>query len=280
MQKRQTVSRRTVLKTGAAAAAAGMMATPIQAVPPRQPGETRVVFLVGDIWHNPIMQENHWRRLLGPTGWRLMFAQSAQFITPAVLDEADLFVFARYEGGDSLAWSPDRFVEDRSGNPSSYFMSEEIEDAIVENVTERGMGLMPIHCSVVQPERARYNRLIGMQEYVPHTKVQPAHIHDLNPSHPITRGMEPFDIDDDEIFDAVMIPGEYELLFRTRGKEEPVDAIGGWCREAGNGRVVALLPGHIPSPYMKGRYKQIMWRAAHWALKRDIPDGDHISDGY
>ena len=122
--------------------------------------------------------------------------------------------------------------------------------------------------------------MLGIKKYIPHTKVQPAHIHNLNQNHPITKGIEPFDTGDDEIFDAEMIEGKTTPLFNTSGEEEKVDSHGGWCREEGNGRIVALLPGHIPTPYMKQPYRKIMWRSAHWAMKKDIPNDDHIKGSY
>jgi type 1 glutamine amidotransferase len=273
------LSRRSILKTATASfAGLSVSANPLLAAP-KQPGETRVIFLVGDIWHNPVMQEHYWRQTLRTTGWRLMFAQSAAFITPRVLEDADLFVFCRYAGGDSIGWDPSKFVEDRTTSGS--FMTEEQEEAIVDNVVNRGMGIIPTHCSVVQNDRQKYMGLLGIKEYIPHTPVQPGHIHNLNQNHPITRGIEPFDIDDDEIFDTVKLDDVPATnLFNTKGEEFPIDARGGWCREEGNGRIVALLPGHIPQPYQKVPYRKIMWRAAHWALKRDIPSDDHISGRY
>ena len=277
MAKSSNISRRNILKTGASALAGAAAGVNPLLASPKQPGETRVVFLVGDIWHNPIMQEHFWRRTLSSTGWRLQFAQSAAFVTPDVLKDADLFIFARYAGGDSLGWDPSKLVEDRT--TSGYFMSEEHEAAIVEYVN-RGMGIIAVHCSVVQNDRQNYMSMLGIKEYIPHTKVQPAHIHNLNQNHPITKGIEPFDTGDDEIFDAVMIEDKTTPLFNTSGEEEKVDAHGGWCREEGSGRIVALLPGHIPTPYMKEPYRKIMWRSAHWAMKRDIPNDDHIKGSY
>jgi type 1 glutamine amidotransferase len=271
------MTRRTILKAGVTSLAASSVNVHPLFAAPKQPGETRVIFLVGDIWHNPVMQENYWRRTLQSTGWRLMFAQSAAFINPDVLKDADLFVFCRYAGGDSLGWDPSKFVEDRTTN--GYFMTEEQETAIVENV-KRGMGIIAVHCSIVQNDRQNYMSMLGIKEYIPHTKVQPAHIHKLNQNHPITKGIEPFDIGDDEIFDAVMIEGKTTPLFNTSGEEEKIDAHGGWCREEGKGRIVVLLPGHIPTPYMEQPYRRIMWRSAHWAMNRKIPPDDHIKGGY
>lgn len=277
MGNRSYFSRRNILKTGLASLAATSTFTKTLFASPKQPGETRVIFLIGDYWHNPVMQEHHWRRVLVPTTWRKLYAQSAQFVTPQALANADLFVVCRYAGSDSLGYVPDRMVEDRPGGAP--FMTDELQDAIIENVN-RGMGLISVHCSIWNPKREKFMDLLGVVKPIMHTKVQPAHIHNLNQNHPITSGLEPFDTGDDEIFNAELKPGQSTILFNTSGEEEKIDANGGWCREVGRGRVVALLPGHIPGPYMKGTYRKIMWRSAHWAMKKDIPPDDHCTDGY
>jgi type 1 glutamine amidotransferase len=278
MESNKKISRRNILKTGAAVLAAGTVRAESVWATPKAPGEVRVLFLIGDYWHNPVMQETHWRRVLGPTGWRLLFAQSSQFVTPASLSEADLFVVCRYAGPDSLGWAPDRVIEDRP--ESSPFMTDAQQDAIVENV-KKGMGLISVHCSIWNPERTKYMDLLGVEKPIMHTKVQPAHIHELNQNHPITKGIGEFDTGDDEIFNADLKPGQSTLLFKTSGEEQKINANGGWCREEGKGRVVALLPGHIPTPYMKKAYREIMWRSAYWAMKKDIPPFTHIKeDGY
>ena len=275
------MNRRTMLKTGISTLAAAAATAGPSAAAWKAPGETRVIFLLGDFYHNGVTQEYSWRRVLGPAGWRLMFAQSSHFVTPEVLAEADLFVLCRYatdtqDVNIALGWTPERFVEDRP-TPAE-FMTDEMENAIVKNV-KRGMGLLSIHCSIWNPKKKNYLELLGVEKPIMHTKVQPARIQNLNRQHPITRGIEPFDIGDDEIFNADMIPGETERLFTIKGEEEPIDAYGGWCREAGNGRIVSLLPGHTQGPYMQKSYKEIMWRAAHWAMKKDIPVSN-VQDGY
>ena len=138
------------------------------------------------------------------------------------------------------------------------------------------MGLLAIHCTIWNPNSKKFLRLLGAEKSIMHTKIQPAHIHNLNQNHPITKGIKPFDTGDDEIFNAELIPGQYELLFNTSGEEEKIDAYGGWCREEGKGRVVALLPGHTTGPWGRKSFKEIMWRSAHWALKKDIHPHDFI----
>lgn len=281
MPKNLNISRRAALATGAAALAAA--SSPLSALSSyKAPGETRIMYLGGDFWHNPVMQEVAWRRVLGPAGWRLFFAQQLEVLTPDVLAQTDLLILCRYGTPTDLVWdlpwgnltlgfSPDALVEDRP--TPSQFPTDEFEDALIANV-RRGMGLLAIHCTVWNGERPKLMDLLGVAKPVMHTIVQPARIHNLNPGHPITKGIQPFDIGDDEIFNAEMQPGRHELLFNTSGDEQKITAMGGWCREEGKGRVVALLPGHLPGPYMQVPYNHIMWRSAHWALGRTIPTAD------
>ena len=136
-------SRREILKAGLTAFTASAVSANSLYAAPKKPGEVRVLFLIGDVWHNGIRQETHWRRVLGITGWRLMFAQSSRYVTPEVLKKTDLFLFCRYAGPDSLGWSNEGVIEERPmGAP---FMTNAKENAMVENV-QRGMGLIPIHC--------------------------------------------------------------------------------------------------------------------------------------
>ncbi len=269
MRKKYMRSRRNMLKTGAVVLAGSVKASQSLFAAPKQPGETRVVLLFGDYWHNPVMQEKNWYHILAPTGWRLMFAQASHFITPEVLSQTDLFVFSRYAKTNSLGWSPDRFIEEWPEEQP--FMTAGREAAIIENV-RRGMGLLAVHCAVWNGESTDFMKLIGVETPHMHTPVQPALIHKLNQDHPITRGVEPAQIVEDEIFMADLLPGESEVLFNLKGEEVETDRAGGWCREEGRGRVVALLPGHNPHPYHLKSYKEIMWRSAHWAMKKAIPN--------
>ena len=212
-----------------------------------------------------------------------MFAQSSAVVTADVLEETDLFVLCRYAGADLLGFSPDMIVEHRPR--PAIFMTEDLQDALIANVN-RGMGLMALHCTIwngpfsalYDADRTPFLELLGVQKTIPHTRLQPAEIHALNHDHPITWGIEGFNTGIDEIFNTELISGRSELLFKTKGELQPVDANGGWCSEVGDGRVVVLLPGHNYNVYHKKSYKEIMWRSAHWALKQSIPPSD-LTDG-
>lgn len=267
------VSRRNMLKTSlAAAAAATVTENPLLAAK-KAPGEVHIVYLGGDYWHNGMMQERNIRGVFGntPDNWRLFFAQTARVVTPEVLADTDLFMVCRYAGPDTQGFSTDEMVEHRPD--STPFMTDELEEAIIANVN-RGMGLMSLHCSVWNGQKKRYMELVGVEKPYMHTKVQPALLHDLNPDHPITKGVKESMFGDDEIFSADLIPGKSTVLFKLKGEEQPQDKAGGWCREEGRGRVVSLLPGHQASPYHDSSYKEILWRSIHWAMRKDIPPSD------
>ncbi|MDP2984023.1 MAG: ThuA domain-containing protein [Candidatus Latescibacter sp.] len=265
-------SRRTALKTGLTAFAAAGALTEDMFAAPKSSGETRALFLVGDYWHNGVAQETHWRRILEPAGWRLLFAQSSQFVTPAALKQADLFVVARYAGPDSLGFVPEGVIEKRpAGAP---FMTDEQEDAIVANV-RRGMGLLSMHCSTWNPERKKYMELVGIAKPLMHGPVQHVKIHDINQDHPISRGLKDFDIPLDENFGAELADNGVTLLYKSTGQQDKRTDNAAWCREEEKGRVVALLFGHEPQPFQVTEVKYLMWRSAHWAMRRDIPPAEY-----
>ncbi len=243
----------------------------------KAPSDVKVLFLVGDVWHNAVRMESHWRRVLGVTGWRLMFAQSSQFVTPELLDEVDLFVFARYHGGDDFGWSPEQIIVKRS--PGYLFMTPEQEEAIIRNVTRRGMGIIPFHCSMWNPESPGFMQLMGMKEPLMHGPLMETSFYDLNQSHPITTGVEPYTTED-EIFGVVMDDVDYTPLLRARQNVlggETLDRLAGWTREVENGRVVMLNCGASHICWWEKSFKEIMWRSAHWAMQMDIPESGLVS---
>ncbi len=271
MAREQSVKRRALLKTGLAAAAACALPGVLKAAKPAPQNETRVLFLGGDYYHSGIVMELHWREVLAGTGWRLRFAQSSRFITPAVLRNTDLFVLIRGEGPDSLGWSPEGIVEERP--LPAPFMTGEQEQAIVENV-HRGMGLLCMHSSTRHPERKKFLDLIAVEQPLRHGPLQRIRFHSMNRQHPITKDIDEFEIDLDQTGHVDVRENEVTILFRSTGMRDNREDVMGWCLERGEGRIAALLPGHLPAPRQSAQYKLMMWRAAHWALRRDIPHAE------
>ncbi len=271
MNTPRKLTRRTVLKTGVASAAAASVGVREAGafVKPKQPGETKVVAIMGDYWHPAVSQELHVRSIFSTKkDWKLYFVQRSNAFTPELIGDADLLITARYGGSDSIGWSDEPIVESRPRGDA--YMTDEQEAAIIGNVTRRGMGWMAVHCTLFTG-RKPIEDLMGIEPIL-HQEIQPVVVRDLHPEHPITKGVDTFFINLDEQFDAeIKEPSRTTVLFRTLAVHDKRDALGGWCLEQGNGRVVGLLPGHYQWNYRMPEYQEIFWRAAHWAMRRDIP---------
>jgi len=255
---------------GSAGAASAFAGTPAAeaALEPKRPGETKVVAVMGDYWHNGVAQELEVRKLFSPKkDWRVVFVRASRFFTPELLADTDLLITARYNGRDSIGWSPEGLVD--TLKEGDLLWTDENVGAIIENVRNRGMGYLALHCTIFSLNRDILNLLDV--EPVMHREIQPIWVHSLNEEHPITEGIGKFFINLDEQF-AVIVKSHYTTtLFKTTALHDKREAIGGWCLESGKGRIVGLLPGHTQFPYRVPEYRKILWRAAHWAMKRDIP---------
>lgn len=278
MQPENDKTRRGIIKTGLASLAAAFLGTHSSSAAElpvkvdynkykKQPGETKVVYLGGDQLHNGVGQKQAIRELMTKAGFRFMYTQDARFVTPELLSDTDLLMITRW-GGPIEAWSPDPIEEKSPGNDG--YMSPELEDCVVDNVENRGMGFMALHCTVWSPDYKKLLKLMGISPMM-HGPVQTVHIHNINQNHPITKGIDEFDLAIDENFGVELVDPKAVTLYETTGLNDKRHDIAGWCIEQGKGRVVGLGAGHTYTSWRDKSYRKFYWRGAHWALKRDIP---------
>ncbi len=262
-------NRRGILKTGLAsiaAAAAGIPKT-FAAIRPKSRGETKVVYLGGDQLHNGMGQRQELQSIFSDTGWRMMFTTDARHITPELIGDADLLIITRW-GGPIEGWCSDPIQESRM--ESDGYMSDELEETIVDNVVNRGMGFMSLHCTCWTPERDKFNEMMGIKGIM-HGPVQTVFLHNFNQNHPVTKGIEDFHVDLDENFGVELINPKAVKLFNSFGAKDKRHDIAGWSMESGKGRVIGLVAGHTYTSWRNKSYRQLYWRGAHWAMNRDIP---------
>ena len=274
-------SRRNVLKTGIVSLASASMATQkshAAMVKSKAPGETKIVAVMGDYWHPAATQEQHVRQILGNINRaKIYFVLASSYLTAELLSDADLLITARYSGADSPSWTPEPVVESRPRGDQIW--TDAHIEAIFDNVKNRGMGWMAVHCTIFSG-RKEIEDFIGIEPIL-HQEIQPVIVRELNQNHPITKGINTFFFNLDEQFDSqIKDPSTTTQLFRTLAVHDKRNALGGWCLERGNGRVVGLLPGHYQWTYRVPEYQEIFWRAAHWAMKRDIPPFAERGSGY
>ncbi len=94
------------------------------------------------------------------------------------------------------------------------------------------------------------------------------------------QGIGKFMIANDEQFAVIIKSKSTATLFETTAIHEKRQVISGWALESNMGRIVGLLPGHTMDAYQAPEYRNIIWRAAHWAMGRDIPRYPNAKNRY
>ena len=184
--------------------------------------------------------------------------------------DTNLLIITRW-GGPIEGWCPDPFQEGPIEDDG--YMSAELEEAIVDNVVNRGMGFMALHCTCWSPDQKKFNEMMGI-EGIMHGPIQEVFMYNFNPDHPVSSGIGDFVMPLDENFGVVLKNPDAVPLYETLGAQDKRHDIAGWALENGNGRVVGLVAGHLHTAWRHQTYQKLYWRGAHWALKRDIPDID------
>jgi type 1 glutamine amidotransferase len=269
------ISRRNVLKTGFTTLASaaimtpeGFSATP-QEIRPKRPGEKKAIFLGGDQLHNFMAQEPALRSICERQGYKFYSLHDSRYLTPSFISDADVLMIERWDGGVAGTVSGPVYVEAPSPDD---FITEALADAIIENVTKRGMGFLSIHCMIASAfEREKLMDFLGVKGII-HGPLQPVHVHSFNPIHPITKGIKPFDLPLDENFGAEIYRSDVTPLFETTGFWDKRNDFGGWCLEKGKGRVAGLTAGHTYFAFRDRNYLNLFWRSIQWVTKNEVTD--------
>ena len=265
------VSRRTAIKTGAAALAATAAAPDMSqaAYPaPKRPGETKIVVMMGhDGMHNDVSYEMNIRSILAPKkDFRIWAARTNKVITPELIADADLIITQRF--GDPYEWVPEGLA-DSTGRERFSLYNDVMAPAMISGVRDRGMGWLAIHNSIWNG-RADLEDFLGVDAEL-HQEIQPVIYKDFNQNHPVTQGIEPFVVNLEEQFGVkIKKSDETTILFRALAVHDKRDSVGGWCVKRGKGHVVGLLPGHLEWTYGVDAYREVFWRSVFYAMGRPI----------
>jgi len=160
-----------------------------------------------------------------------------------------------------------------------YNMSQNISPQRRGNFIEllnRGVGLVALHhtmCSFQQWDE--YRRIIGAKYYLKakgdeRVELQGSTfkhdvdimVHIADASHPITRGMSDFQIND-ETYKGCGFEESNQVLLTT---DEPTsDKSIGWARQYGKAKVCGIQLGHGPLAYANPNYRQLVANAIRWS---------------
>lgn len=143
-------------------------------------------------------------------------------------------------------------------------------------VLQAGKGVVATHhCLAGYQDWPEYRRIIGGRYYLKDTMVdgdlkrasnykhdQKLRIKVVDPRHPVTRGVEDFEIEDETYGNFEVLPDSRPLLTTDHPGNTPTVA---WWRNYGPSRVVYLQFGHDRKAFENPNYRRLLANAIQWA---------------
>lgn len=141
---------------------------------------------------------------------------------------------------------------------------------------EQGMPLVAMHHNIGAHNKwAEYPKIIGGRYFLERGEIdgktyppskyaddQDMKITVADKTHPITQGIEDFDIHDEAYGDFYTSPKAHVLLKTDHPKNGPNVA---WVNEYGKSRVFYLMLGHDSNAWKNPAYPKILFQGMHWA---------------
>jgi len=144
--------------------------------------------------------------------------------------------------------------------------SQKITDRQQQNLlklTDKGVGIAVLHhaCSAYN-EWTEYARIIGVAPEVQGVKHNVRYrVHVADPRHPITQGIQDYELTD-ETFSGFRTDPLNHILLTTN--EPSSSKIIGWTRTYRNSKVFYIQNGHDNTVFSNPAYKTIVQRAVRW----------------
>lgn len=163
-----------------------------------------------------------------------------------------------------------------------YNMGQQISEARKANfvkLLERGVGLVVLHHAIANfNDWPEYWNIIGARYYLkPIEEAGKEHArseyqHDVNfrvkiedKEHPVTKGIEDFDIKD-ETYKLYDVAADNHVLLTTDAPTS--ERAIGWTRTYKNSNVCFIQLGHGSDAYFNKAYRQLVSQAIRWSVKK------------
>lgn len=212
------------------------------------------LFLAGDRYHTAEDSFSTLGKIIEAAGLEVEYTTDFTAITTGALADKKLLVIHR----DGMEWP--------NGNDADpeRWMQPHQEEAI-ENFVLEGGSFMPMHNSGWNyPHEGGYRRTLGGYWQF-HPPFQKFDVHVYNHDHPITAGVESYEIEDEQHF--IWFDFERVTLLTRSQEKEGREAASGFCHEYGFGRVVYLANGHKKSSHEHPMVQKLQTNAVRWLLR-------------
>jgi type 1 glutamine amidotransferase len=146
---------------------------------------------------------------------------------------------------------------------NAYQMITDKQQQNLLKLTDKGVGIAVLHHACLAYEKwAEYARIIGMVPEAPGAKQNVRYrVHVADPRHPITQGIQDYDLTDETFSGYRTDPLNHVLLTTS---EPSSTKIIGWTRTYRNSRVFYIQNGHDNAAFSTPAYKTIVQRAVRW----------------
>jgi uncharacterized protein len=142
------------------------------------------------------------------------------------------------------------------------WVSEAVQASFVDYV-RKGNGLLAIHSGTAGYDQMPALRSLLGGVFVQHPPQCPVTV-EPKPGHPLTRGCEPFTLQD-EHYHMALDDAQAEVFLTA--KSEHGSQPGGWRRSDGAGRIAVLTPGHNVEVWLHPSFQALLLNAMNWCGK-------------
>jgi type 1 glutamine amidotransferase len=280
----KTLSRRGLVQGASLVAGAGLIgaAGSQDARSQTRRGKPRVLALVGDRYHNPdyirTSLDPVFKALDIPIDYTIAYDQ----ISAAMLKNYQVFLTFRdgmiwpggYLGPDASSYYAENLENPKTfPDPVSQPCLTQEQGAAIKDFVNAGGGLYAMHnSSYISLYVKGYRDVMGGVSKA-HPPLRPFQVRATQNRHPITEGIKPFMVNDEQHYvqydlDPAHIILESEnidgLTFRDMGTK----SVSGWAHDFGKGRVVFTAVGHNTHALWNPQYLELQKRSVRWLLRQ------------
>jgi type 1 glutamine amidotransferase len=279
------LSRRSLFQNAGLVAGAGLLGlgtgATLQSQSTGSKGKPRALALIGDRYHNAdyirVSLDKVFKELDIPIDYTIQY----DAISAGVLKEYQLLLILRdgmiwpngYLGPDAYtAYEADLETPKVFPDPKPVRWITEEQGAAIKDFVTAGNGFYALHnCSDISNSSKNYREVMGGC-YNGHPPLRPFQVHATANKHPITEGMSPFIVNDEQHYVIYDKDPKYAILeaenldglnFDNRGTK----SVSGWAYDFGQGRVVFTAVGHTIHAMWAPQYIEIQKRSIRWCLK-------------
>jgi type 1 glutamine amidotransferase len=267
-------------------AAIGGLAAGLAGAPVIAQARPRALALVGDRYHNPDYIRVSLDKVFGELGIAIDYTMDYGALSASLLRPYQLFLVLR----DGMVWpggylGPDAYFDyqanlenaDDFPAPKPVTWMTESQGQAIKDFVNAGGGFYPLHnSSHISLSCKTYRDVMG-GAYIGHPPLRPFEVHATGNSHPITRGLGPFVVNDEQHYvdydkDPRNLILESEnrdgLTYETGGRKLGTKSPAGWAYDYGKGRVVFTAVGHTIHAMWNPTYLEIQRRSVRWLLRQ------------